>query len=175
MRKKKTKSKSSRKAKASPKSEKQGAVKREMTIRAIENGTVMDHIPTDVTFKVIDILNLQSYNDEISIATNLDSSKIGKKGIIKVEGKYLTEHEFNKISIVAPDATISIIKNFQVKDKLKVKIPDFIENVVKCSNPVCITNNEEVRTKFYITKKAQLKVKCHYCEREMIKDEIKII
>ena len=148
---------------------------REMTIRAIENGTVIDHIPTDATFKVVDILHLQSYNDEISIATNLESNKIGKKGIIKVAGKYLTEPEFNKISIVAPDATVNIIKNYNVKEKLKVKIPDFIENVITCSNPDCITNNEEVRTKFYINKKMPLKVRCHYCEREMAKDEIRII
>ena len=148
---------------------------KELKISAIENGTVLDHIPAESTFKVADILKLRDYKDTISIATNLSSPKIGKKGLVKVANKFLTQHEVNKISIVAPEATVNIIKNYNVKDKIKVKLPDTIENVIKCSNPVCITNNEEIPTKFYVTKKIPLKVKCHYCEREMLKEEIEII
>jgi len=149
--------------------------KRELKISAIDEGTVIDHIPTDATYKVVEILNLQNHKGVVSIATNLQSKRIGKKGIVKVGGKSLTQEEVNKIAIVAPDATVNIIKNYSVKEKIKVKSPDVIDNVVKCSNPVCITNNEQVSTKFYVVKKDPLKIKCHYCERNMGKDDIEIV
>ena len=148
--------------------------KRELKIGAIDEGTVIDHIPTDATFKVAEILDLENQKGIVSIATNLQSKSIGKKGIVKVGGKSLTQDEVNKIAIVAPDATVNIIKNYYVKEKIKVKTPEIIDNVVKCSNPVCITNNEQISTKFYVVKKDPLKIKCHYCERSMGKDDIEI-
>lgn len=151
------------------------AQKRELNISAIYEGTVIDHIPTDATFKVVEILDLENHKDIVSIATNLKSKKLGKKGIIKVGGKSITPTEVNKIAIVAPDATVNLIKDFNVKEKIKVKTPEFIDNVVKCSNPVCITNNEQVGTKFYVTKRDPIKIKCYYCERSMNKQDIEII
>jgi len=150
-------------------------VKRELKISAIDEGTVIDHIPTDATFKVVEILDMENQKGIVSIATNLQSKSIGKKGIIKVGGKSLTQDEVNKIAIVAPDATVNIIKNYGVREKIKVKTPEIIDNVVKCSNPVCITNNEQIATKFYVVKKDPIKIKCHYCERSMGKDDIEII
>ena len=150
-------------------------IKRELKINAIEEGTVIDHIPTDATFKVVEILDLENNKGVVSIATNLQSKSIGKKGIVKVGGKSLTQEEVNKIAIVAPDATVNLIKNYDVREKIKVKTPDVIDNVVKCSNPVCVTNNEQVSTKFYVVKKDPLKIKCHYCERSMGKGDIEII
>ena len=150
-------------------------MKMELKISAIDEGTVIDHIPTDAAFKVAEILKLESHKGVVSIATNLQSKSIGKKGIIKVGGKSLTQEEVNKIAIVAPDATVNIIKNYAVKEKVKVKSPDVIDNVVKCSNPVCITNNENINTKFYVVKKDPLKIKCHYCERSMGKEDIEIV
>jgi aspartate carbamoyltransferase regulatory subunit len=149
--------------------------KRELKISAIDEGTVIDHIPTDAAFKVVEILDLENHKGIVSIATNLQSKSIGRKGIVKVGGKSLTQNEVNKIAIVAPDATVNIIKNYGVREKIKVKTPDVIDNVIKCSNPVCITNNEQIATKFYVVKKDPLKIKCHYCERSMGKDDIEII
>ncbi len=150
-------------------------IKKELKISAIEEGTVIDHIPTDAIFKVAEILDLENHKGVVSIATNLQSKRAAKKGIIKVGGKSLTQDEVNKIAIVAPDATVNIIKNYDVREKIKVKTPDVIDSVVKCSNPVCITNNEQVLTKFYVIKKDPLKIKCHYCERSMGKEDIGII
>jgi aspartate carbamoyltransferase regulatory subunit len=160
-----------KKAAIAPKEE----TKKELKISAIEEGTVIDHIPTDATFKVVEILDLENHEGIVSIATNLQSKKIGKKGIIKVGGKSLTQSEVNKIAIVAPDATVNIIQNYNIREKIKVKTPDIIDNVVKCSNPVCITNSEQIATKFYVVRKDPLKIKCHYCERSMGKDDIEII
>ncbi|MEK6984334.1 MAG: aspartate carbamoyltransferase regulatory subunit [Nanoarchaeota archaeon] len=149
--------------------------KKELKISAIQEGTVIDHIPTDATFKVAEILDLENHKGIVSIATNLQSKSIGKKGIVKVGGKSLTQSEVNKIAIVAPDATVNIIQNYDVKEKIKVKTPDIIDNVVKCFNPVCITNNEQVATRFYVVKKDPLKIKCHYCERIMGKGDLEIV
>lgn len=147
----------------------------ELKISAIEEGTVIDHIPTDAIFKVAEILSLDRHAGVVSIATNLQSKRIGKKGIIKVGGKSLTQDEVNKIAVVAPDATVNIIKNFSVREKIKVNAPDVVDNVIKCSNPVCITNNEQIITKFYVVRKDPLKVRCHYCERIMAKEDIEIV
>src|SRR3989338_64028 len=97
-------------------------IKKELKISAIEEGTVIDHIPTDAAFKVVEILDLENHKGVVSIATNLQSKSIGKKGIVKVGGKGLTQEEVNKIAIVAPEATVNIIKNYDVKEKIKVNV-----------------------------------------------------
>lgn len=148
--------------------------KKQLSISAIQDGTVIDHIPADATFKVVEILKLWNHNEIVSIATNLQSSTLGKKGIVKVANKFLTETEVNKIAVVAPDATVNIIRNYNVKQKIKVKVPQLIEEVIRCSNPVCITNSEKVKTKFYTIQNNPLKIKCHYCERLIKKEDIDI-
>lgn len=148
--------------------------KKELSVSAIKDGTVIDHIPSNSTFKILEILNLESHKNIISIATNLTSKKIGKKGIVKVADRTLSQDEVDKIALVAPNATVNIIKNYEVKKKLRVSVPEKLENIIKCSNPNCITNHEKITNKFYIIKKNPLKVKCHYCERIMDKEDIKL-
>ena len=150
-------------------------MKKEMSISSIKEGTVIDHIPSNATLKVAEILNLEGIMGIISIATNLPSKTMGKKGIIKIGDKLLTQEEVNKIAVIAPNATVNIIENYNVKKKLNVSIPDSIEKVVKCSNPNCVTNNEKVETKFYVLKKSPLMIKCHYCERAMNKEDIVLL
>jgi len=150
-------------------------MKKELSVSAIKEGTVIDHIPSDVTLKVADILDLEGIKSIISIATNLDSKTMGKKGIIKIGGKDLTKEETDKIALIAPDATVNIIQNYDVKKKIKVAIPLTVNKIIKCSNPNCITNNEKVMTKFDVLNKVPLKVRCHYCERDMAKEDITLL
>ena len=140
-------------------------LRKELKVSAIENGTVIDHIPSGSVFQVIKILNLPEYQNQLLIATNLDSQKMGKKGIIKVSNKFFKSDEINKIALVAPSATLIIIRNFEVIEKKQVEIPDIAENIVKCFNPNCITNNEDVSTRFRVIDKRDLKLRCHYCEK----------
>ena len=149
--------------------------KKELSVSAIKEGTVIDHIPTDSTFKAAEILKLEGHRNMISIATNLHSKRMGKKGIVKVGGKSLTKEEVDKIALIAPNATVNIIQDYEVKKKLKVSVPDKLENIIKCSNPNCITNNEETGTRFYAVKKDPIKVKCYYCERIMEKEDIRLV
>jgi aspartate carbamoyltransferase regulatory subunit len=151
-------------------------MKKELSVSAIKEGTVIDHIPSNATLKVVDILDLRGIRSIISIATNLASKEMGKKGIIKIGGKDLTKEEVDKIAVIAPDATVNIIKNYNVKQKIEVTVPSTIKKIIKCSNPNCITNNEKnVITKFYVLNKAPLTVRCHYCERNMNKEDISLL
>ena len=145
--------------------EKENKTRKELIVSAIENGTVIDHIPTQSVFQVIRILNLDQIGQQILFGTNLDSSKYGKKGIIKVNNKYFKPVEINKIALVAPTATLIVIKDYQVVEKMRVEIPDTIQEFVKCVNPNCITNVENVQTKFKVIDKEESKLKCHYCEK----------
>lgn len=139
--------------------------RKELKVSAIENGTVIDHIPAKNVFQVIKILNLSEYQDQLLIGTNLDSVKMGKKGILKISNKYFRSDEINKIALVAPSATLIIIRNFNVAEKRKVEVPDQAEKIVKCFNPNCITNNEQIDTLFTVIDKKELKLQCHYCEK----------
>lgn len=147
--------------------------KKELIVSAIENGTVIDHIPAKSLFQVINILNLNEYKNLILFGTNLDSKKYGKKGIIKVKDKYFKVEEINKISLVAPTASIIVIKDYEVIEKKVVEIPDEIVKLVKCFNPHCISNHEDLITKFNVIDKEDLKLQCHYCEKITEKSNMK--
>lgn len=136
-----------------------------LSVSAIKNGTVIDHIPADVLFKVVSILKLDTIENMITIGNSLGSDKLGKKGIIKLSEVFFHDSEINKIAMVAPCAKLNIIRNYEVADKRVVQIPDEIVAIVKCVNPKCITNNEDVATRFKVVSKAEVRLKCHYCEK----------
>jgi aspartate carbamoyltransferase regulatory subunit len=140
-------------------------IRKELKVSAIENGTVIDHIPADNVFQVIRILGLDSVENQMLFGTNLDSHKYGKKGIIKVSNRFFEPEEINKIALVAPRATLIVIRNFEVAEKKNVTIPDEIRKIVKCFNPNCITNHESIPTRFSVTSKDEVKLFCHYCEK----------
>ena len=146
--------------------------KKELAVAALENGTVIDHIPSESLFKVVDLLGIQSIESSVTIGYNLDSKKCGKKGIIKIANITFPETTLNRIAIIAPNAVINIIKNYEVVEKHKVSLPDNIYGIVKCTNPKCITNNEPMRTHFHVIDRDNMILKCHYCERTESKDKI---
>lgn len=146
--------------------------RKELVVSAIENGTVIDHIPTHAVMQVMRILNLDQSPYQVLFGVNLDSQKYGKKGIIKVRDKFFDSIEINKIALVAPTATLIEIQDFKVVSKKNVEIPDYVEGFVKCFNPRCITNHEEVPTRFKVVDKENLKLLCHYCEKITKKENV---
>lgn len=148
---------------------------KELKVSAIREGTVIDHVPAKYTFKVAEILDVDEMQNVISIASNLDSKQVGKKGIIKVGGLSLKEEDVQKIAVFAPNATVSIIEDFKVKEKNKLEMPEEFDNIVKCINPNCITNHEDVKTKFKVESKESLVVRCHHCERCMTRKDMKLV
>ena len=139
--------------------------RKELKVQAIENGTVIDHIPARNVYQVMRMLNLDECEEQILFGTNLESKKYGTKGIIKVRNRYFERRDLNKIAIVAPTATVIVIKNYQVIEKKQVETPDDIVEFVKCVNPNCITNVENVTTKFDVIQDGDIKLQCHYCEK----------
>jgi len=148
--------------------------KKELKVAALKDGTVIDHIPSDKLFKVISILKLEDCKCQMTFGFNLDSHKIGKKGIIKVAEKFLRQDEVNKVAVLAPNAKINIIKDYEVIEKKTLELPDEFIGSMKCMNPKCITNNEPMASKFITIDKEKGLFKCHYCER-VVKSEDLII
>ncbi len=142
-----------------------GQIRKELKVSAIENGTVIDHIPASAVFQVIRILKLEAFGNMVLFATNLESKIFGTKGIIKVSNKNFEAEELNKISLVAPHASIIDIRDFEVISKKIVETPDQIIGIVKCFNPNCVTNVEQLATKFSVVDKEDIRLKCHYCEK----------
>jgi aspartate carbamoyltransferase regulatory subunit len=148
--------------------------KKELVVVALENGTVIDHIPSDKLFKVVSILNLDKVKNQLTFGNNLNSGKLGTKGIVKVSDLYLEQDVIDKIALLAPNAKINVIKNYDVIEKKSVHLSDEISDIVCCTNPKCITNNEPVPTKFKVVSKNPITLKCNYCERMFEENEIKI-
>jgi len=146
-----------------------------LVVSAIKDGTVIDHIPSKDLFKVITILGLDNIENQITFGTNLESKKLGKKSIIKISGMYFRNEDINKIALVAPEAKLNIIKDYVVVEKRIVNIPDEITGITKCVNPMCITNHEEVVTRFTVVDKKNVKLKCHYCEKITDRNNLTII
>lgn len=140
--------------------------KENLKVSKISNGTVIDHIKAGNAFKVLRILGIdENYKDTVSIIINAKSHELGRKDIVKIENRKIDKKEADKISLVSETATVNIIKDSEIIRKYVVEIPKIIENVLICPNPECITNHEEVETKFYLGSKNPVTLLCYYCEK----------
>lgn len=151
-------------------------MEKRVEVTAIENGTVIDHIPAGSLFKIINILGLENETNRITFGTNLVSKRMGTKAIIKINERFCKQEEINRIAIVAPMAVVNIIKNYEVVEKRIVNVPETIEGFVTCANPKCITNNEPMSTKFTVIrgKDNEISLRCRYCEKTTYQNSIEI-
>ena len=149
--------------------------KKERLVAAITNGTVIDHIPAEKTYEVVNLLKLQELAVPVTIGYNYPSSKIGKKGIIKVSDRFFTDEEISRLSVVAPNVVLNIIKDYEVVEKKTVETPDELRGIVLCNNPKCITNNEPMQTVFNVVDKAHGIIKCRYCDKEQCMEDVKLV
>ncbi len=149
--------------------------KRHLEVSAIKNGTVIDHIPSESLFKVISILALDKVESQITFGNNLESKRMGSKAIIKIANVFFRNDDINRIALVAPEAKLNIIRNYAVVDKMIVEVPEDISGIARCVNPKCITNNENIVTRFTVVKKDSVSLKCHYCERITDQEHMDII
>ena len=149
--------------------------KKERLVAAIENGTGIDHIPAEKTYAVATLLGLQKLQTPVTIGYNYPSKKLGKKGIIKIEDKFFTDEEISRLSVVAPNVVLNVIRDYEVVEKKKVVTPDTLKGIVRCNNPKCITNNEPMNTIFHVIDKNSGIIKCHYCDKEQVISEVKLV
>ena len=146
----------------------------EYKVTALKEGSVIDHLPPGSALKALEVLGDMG-GGVVTVGMFLESRKWDKKDIIKIEKKEHDEQEVAKVALLGPHTTISIIRDYRVVGKVPVKIPDEIAGVVRCPNPSCITNHDPVETHFRVEKKLPLRVRCHYCERVVVKDELELI
>ena len=147
----------------------------ELMVRRIKEGTVIDHIDEGKGLQVLDALRIDGKDGSlITVALNVPSGKSKKKDIIKVENKFLKDDDTNKIAVIAPKATINIIKNYKLIEKRRVSLPNEIDRIFRCSNPDCITNSaEHIESVMDLIDKETMILKCRYCARILDVNEIK--
>lgn len=147
--------------------------KSELKIRAIENGTVIDHITANKSLHILKILGLpDSETKNVTVAMNVSSKEIGRKDIVKIENRELNHEELDQIALIAPKASVNIIRDYKPVKKDKIILPNTITGIIKCTNSKCITNyaNEPIASKFNVINNHPQVVRCHYCEK-LIKTE----
>ena len=139
---------------------------KELVVSALENGTVLDHIPAENVYKALDLLNLKGIENQITRGINLASKVQGKKGIIKIEDKFFEDDELNKLALIAPEATVNIIRDFKVVEKKKLTMPSEVIGIARCRNPKCVTNHQPIQTRFATIKDGnKISLLCHFCEK----------
>lgn len=144
-----------------------------LSVSAIREGTVIDHIRAGQALKIIRLLKLNANEARVTVGLNLKSDSMGLKDIIKVENVFLTEAEAAQIAIFAPQATVNVIQEYEVAKKFKVQMPEEVERVLACPNPRCIAHTERVVTLFTIEENnAQAILRCKYCEKIFSRDQI---
>ncbi len=142
---------------------------RDLKVTPIKNGTVIDHIPSGMALKLLKVLGItENVSSTVSVLMHVPSKKRGWKDIVKVEDRELNPKELNKIALIAPEATINIIRNYNVAEKHAVVLGERFVGILKCGNPNCITNTREpVESVFLIRSRDPLRVRCQYCDREL--------
>ena len=141
---------------------------KEFKITPIRNGTVIDHITCGMALKVLRIIGIKGENSQstVSVLLHVPSKKVDWKDIVKIEDRELDPKELDKVALISPDATINIIRDYNVAEKFVVEVPSKVKGIMKCSNPGCITNkNEPVEAEFEVESKKPISLRCVYCDR----------
>ena len=148
----------------------------ETTLRVskIRDGTVIDHITAGNALEVLKILGITDHvKSVVTVGMNVPSKTLILKDMVKIEGRELKSEEVDKIALLAPHASINIIRNYKVVDKQLVRLPKLIRETVKCANPACISNSKEpVKSTFYVDNEEPLRLRCHYCGYVMERQDI---
>lgn len=146
-----------------------------LSVSAIQNGTVIDHITSDQTLRIMHMLRLLDKKHMVTVGFNLPSKRMKFKDLIKIENHELLPEEANQITVFAPDATINIIKNYEVVKKLSTSLPEYIKSIFICPNLECITHSEPVESFFHIQETGKvMKLACKYCEKSFDRNQVKV-
>jgi len=148
--------------------------KEQLHVKKIRNGTVIDHIEHGHALDVLHILGIDGRGGQIvSVAMNVESKQFARKDIVKIEDRELNPQEVDKIALIAPKATINIIREYEVTSKKRVQLPETIRGIIMCNNPSCVVNAQEpVTPEFKVEVSEPLRLRCHYCGRIMGKDDV---
>lgn len=145
-----------------------------LLISKIRDGTVIDHVKAGMSLKVLSILNITGKEQlTVSVGMYVPSKRLGFKDVVKIEQRSLERPELDRIALIAPDASISIIRNYEVVEKFNVALEDRVVGIIKCSNLNCISNTKEpIKPEFFVKSRKPLTLECIYCDREMFESEV---
>ena len=144
-----------------------------LSVEAIENGTVIDHIPAGLGLAILRQFKLLHYGSAVTVGFNLPSKTQGSKDIIKITGVWLDDNAANRLALFAPEAVVNTIDHFKVINKRRLTLPEEIAEVFRCPNTNCASHGEPVKSRFYVRKQSgQTKLKCHYCEKTFSRDSV---
>lgn len=137
-----------------------------LQVEAIRRGTVIDHIPAQIGFKLLTLFRLTETDQRITIGLNLPSNALGRKDIIKIENTFLTDDQINQLAVYAAHATVNRIDEYEVTGKIFPTLPEHIERVLICPNSNCISRSEPVISRFAVkTRQREIHLQCKYCEK----------
>lgn len=143
-------------------------------VSALRHGTVIDHLNPGTALKAHRALAVPA-TALMAIGINLESTKLGHKDIIKIEDVELGQQELNKLALISPNATLSVIREYEVVQKFSIEMPDEFVGIVQCANPACVTRHEDVATRFRVELRDPTRLRCHYCERVFRPDELEFL
>ena len=148
--------------------------RQELYVRKIKDGTVIDHITPGFALDVLKILGINGKDGEVvSAAINVESKQLHHKDIVKIQNRELKPNEVDKIALIAPNATINIIRNYDVASKKVVELPSGIRGIMKCDNPSCISNSREpVEPRFAVDRREPIRLRCYFCGHIMEREDV---
>ena len=143
-------------------------------MKKITDGTVIDHITPGFALDVMKILGINGKDGEVvSIAMNVESKRQSNKDIVKIQNRELKPAEVDKIALIAPSATINIIRNYEVASKKHVELPSTIRGILKCDNPSCVSNSREpVEPQFAVDRREPIRLRCYFCGHIMEREDV---
>lgn len=146
-----------------------------LLVEALQNGTVIDHIPAGQALRIIGFLKLNTAPHAVTLGLNLESKRLGKKDLIKISGRFLSELEASEIAVFAPEARINIIRDYQVVEKMRAVLPKELKTILLCPNENCVSRKERLRSFFHVeaVRRDEIRLSCHYCERVFLRPDIK--
>jgi aspartate carbamoyltransferase regulatory subunit len=148
--------------------------RQELYVRKIKDGSVIDHITPGFALDVLKILGIDGKDGEVvTAAMNVESKRQHHKDIVKIQNRELKPGEVDKIALIAPNATINIIRNYDVASKKVVELPSVIRGILKCDNPSCISNSREpVEPQFAVDQRQPIRLRCHFCGHIMEREDV---
>ncbi|MDO5073295.1 aspartate carbamoyltransferase [Neisseria animaloris] len=147
--------------------------KKQYSVEAIQTGTVIDHIPAGKGLAILRQFKLLHYGNAVTVGFNLPSKTQGSKDIVKISGVHLDEKAANRLALFAPEATVNVIEDFKVVQKMRLNLPETISEVFRCPNANCASHGEPVKSRFYVRNQSgQTKLKCHYCEKTFSRESV---
>jgi aspartate carbamoyltransferase regulatory subunit len=153
---------------------KKKSTEKTLSVSAIKDGTVIDHVAAGSALTIVHLLKLIEQQNKVTLGLNLSSRSLGRKDLLKIENRFLTEKEAQNIAIFAPQATINIIRGYQIQKKINAELPPIVEHILICPNPRCISRCEPVDSMFFVEEfKKQVQLRCKFCEKTFARDEIK--